>query len=187
MRPLFFLILFAAAVYLIPASPKGQFFGEPFDTSNPKPISEVLKTEIDSVGMFAIVSGTIEAVCQEKGCWLTLKTDSTTIRVRFKNYGFFVPKDIAGREVVLAGIIRQEKTSAAVEQHYREDAGDTTKVVMPEYIIKTSFLASGVYLKSTTGEKCSMKDCKMENCKDESHKMSKTDGGCCSKKTGKLS
>ena len=187
MRPLFFLILFAAAVYFIPVSPKGQFFGEPFDTSNPQAISEVVKTEIDSVGKFVIVSGTIEAVCQEKGCWLTLKTDSTNIRVRFKNYGFFVPKDIAGREVVLAGIIRREKVSAAVEQHYREDAGDTTKVVMPEFTIKQSFLASGVYLKNSTEKQCSMKDCKMENCKDKSHQMGKSESGCCNKKAGKTS
>ena len=43
-------------------------------------------------------------VCQMKGCWMRVELDQEeTVMVRFKDYGFFVPKDIAGSEVWVEG------------------------------------------------------------------------------------
>jgi hypothetical protein len=147
MKFLFFVLLFGAAVFFIPTQQKGQYFGQSFDYSDAKTISEVAAEKVDSTGRFVVVSGTVESVCQSRGCWMTIKTENGSIRSTFKDYGFFVPKDISGKEVVLSGIIREEKVAGSMEQHYLEDAGDTTKTIMPDFIIKQTFVASGVFVK----------------------------------------
>ena len=50
----------------------------------------------------------IKEVCSKKGCWMTLPAgkDDETIMVRFKDYGFFMPLDAAGKEVIVAEIGR---------------------------------------------------------------------------------
>lgn len=41
---------------------------------------------------------TITEVCAKKGCWMTLDLgNDMEMRVTFKDYGFFMPKDAAGR------------------------------------------------------------------------------------------
>jgi hypothetical protein len=41
------------------------------------------------------VEGSIKEVCQHKGCWLKLTDGTKELTVRFKDYGFFIPKDAA--------------------------------------------------------------------------------------------
>lgn len=62
-------------------------------------------------------------VCPKKGCWVNLYlNDSTTVFVKMKDYGFFVPMDIAGKTVVLDGVAYVEETSVEELRHYAEDA-----------------------------------------------------------------
>lgn len=50
------------------------------------------------------VKGTVNKVCEKKGCWMTLaQTDGEGIMIRFKDYKFFMPNDIVGKGVVLQG------------------------------------------------------------------------------------
>ncbi|MEQ9577359.1 MAG: DUF4920 domain-containing protein [Marinoscillum sp.] len=66
----------------------------------------------------------IAEVCQMKGCWMTLKSaDGSAVRVTFKDYGFFVPKDAAGKKVVIEGVALSEVLDEATARHYAEDAG----------------------------------------------------------------
>ena len=51
------------------------------------------------------VEGEILATCKMKGCWMNMNAADAgqpEMMVRFKDYGFFVPKDIAGRTVNVA-------------------------------------------------------------------------------------
>ncbi len=95
-------------------------------------------------------SATVTDVCQAKGCWmkLKLKDDSETM-VRFKDYGFFVPKDIAGKEVVVSGIAFVQKMSVADQKHFAKDGGkseaEIEKITVPK--ITYGFEAVGVLLK----------------------------------------
>lgn len=93
------------------------------------------------------VRGTIEEVCQMKGCWMTLKNDEgANIRVTFKDYGFFVPKDISGREVVIEGTAKKETLDEDVAKHYAEDGGKEYNESMRNSI---SFVANGVLVKES--------------------------------------
>ncbi|MEQ8626157.1 DUF4920 domain-containing protein [Ekhidna sp.] len=91
------------------------------------------------------VRGTIEEVCQMKGCWMTLKNDKgANIRITFKDYGFFVPKDISGSEVIIEGIAKKEVLEEDVARHYAEDGGKEYDESMRNSI---TFVANGVLVK----------------------------------------
>jgi len=92
---------------------------------------------------------TVDEVCQAKGCWMTLHNGQSTeneIMVRFKDYGFFVPKDIGGRQVIVEGKAYISVTPVEQLRHYAEDAGKSQEEIMqittPEETY--SFEATGV-------------------------------------------
>ncbi len=78
--------------------------------------------DIDSLAVK--VTGAVTNVCQRKGCWLQMDIgEGKTMRVRFKDYAFFVPKNITGKTVVLDGHAYNSITSVAQLRHYAQDAG----------------------------------------------------------------
>ena len=92
----------------------------------------------------------VKEVCQQKGCWMTLDiSDTEEVMVKFKDYAFFVPKNIAQKEVILNGRAYITEMSVEEQRHYAEDAGKTSEEI--EAIIKPakklSFLADGVKIK----------------------------------------
>ena len=93
------------------------------------------------------VKGTVSKVCEKKGCWMTLaQTDGEGIMIRFKDYKFFMPKNIVGKDVVLEGVAQRTVTSVENLRHYAEDAGkskeEIEKIVSPKTEIE--FIATGV-------------------------------------------
>ena len=89
----------------------------------------------------------VKEVCQAKGCWMTLQLeDSTEVMVRFKDYGFFVPKNISGREVIVNGKAFVSETTVAELRHYAEDAGKSQEEIeaITEPKRTYAFLADGV-------------------------------------------
>jgi hypothetical protein len=91
--------------------------------------------------------GKASAVCQAKGCWMTLPTaDGKEMRVRFKDYAFFVPKDLSGHEVVVSGWAHRSTVPKSELQHYAKDAGKSEKEVaaITEDEQQLTFMADGV-------------------------------------------
>ena len=93
----------------------------------------------------------IKEVCSKKGCWMTLPAgnDDETIMVRFKDYGFFMPLDAAGKEVIVAGKAFVKEVSVADLKHYAEDAGKSSEEIanITEPAMEFAFEANGVLLK----------------------------------------
>jgi hypothetical protein len=70
-----------------------------------------------------MIKGTCQSICQTKGCWLNVRTDDgMEFFVKFKNYAFFLPRDIAGKTVILNGSAYYEIISVEELKHYAEDA-----------------------------------------------------------------
>lgn len=96
-------------------------------------------------------SSTINEVCSKKGCWMKLPAgeNGETVMVRFKDYGFFMPLDSQGREVIVEGKAFVKETSVEELKHYAEDAGkskeEIAKITEPK--LEMSFEASGVLMK----------------------------------------
>jgi hypothetical protein len=93
----------------------------------------------------------VDAVCQAKGCWMTLNLeDGNQVMVKFKDYGLFVPKDIAGKEVIVNGLAFVEEVSVDEQRHYAEDAGKSAEEIAAITTPKKtfSFEADGVLIKN---------------------------------------
>ena len=76
------------------------------------------------------IKGKVVEVCQEKGCWMKLEqTDGEKLMIKFKDYGFFMPKDIVGKEVVLDGDAAVKEVSVKQQKHYAQDAGKTKEEI----------------------------------------------------------
>lgn len=94
--------------------------------------------------------GKVDEVCQSKGCWMKINLeDGEQVMVKFKDYGFFMPKDIAGKEVVLNGKAYVNEVPVDELRHYAEDAGKSAEEIAAIIVPKVtfSFEADGVLLK----------------------------------------
>ena len=92
----------------------------------------------------------VNSVCQAKGCWMTLNLgDEQEVMVKFKDYGFFMPKDISGKEVIVNGKAYVKEVSVKEQRHYAEDAGKNAEEIEKITEVKRtySFEADGVLLK----------------------------------------
>lgn len=103
-----------------------------------------LKTENKYTGK---LKGKVVSVCQEKGCWMTIQRENgEPMMVKFKDYGFFMPKNIEGKEVVLDGEATVKETSVKQLRHYAQDAGkskeEIEKITAPKR--EVIFVAKGV-------------------------------------------
>ena len=89
----------------------------------------------------------VHEVCQAKGCWMRLNLDDENeVMVKFKDYGFFVPKDITGKKVIINGQAFVEEVSMDEQRHYAEDAGKSAEEIASITVPKRtySFEADGV-------------------------------------------
>ena len=95
-------------------------------------------------------SSTVNDVCKAKGCWMkvALNDDKETM-VKFKDYDFFVPKDIENDTVIVQGKAYVSETSVEELRHLAKDAGKSQKeIAMITAPAKTySFIADGVLVK----------------------------------------
>lgn len=91
----------------------------------------------------------VDEVCQAKGCWMKVDLgNNEQVMVKFKDYGFFMPKNIAGKEVIINGVAFVEEVSVDEQRHYAEDGGATKEEIaaITEQKKTFSFLADGVLL-----------------------------------------
>ena len=92
----------------------------------------------------------INSVCKMKGCWMILELpEEEEVRITFKDYGFFVPKDSENRDVIVEGKAFLNEMSVEDQKHYAEDEGkseaEIAAITSPE--ITRAFIANGVLLK----------------------------------------
>jgi hypothetical protein len=92
----------------------------------------------------------INSVCKKKGCWMKLDLgNGESAFVKFKDYGFFVPLNADGSEVVVNGVAFIDVVSVDELKHYAKDAGksqaEINKIKKPE--VTYSFTATGVFIK----------------------------------------
>lgn len=126
-------------------------FGEEISQDNSISYEEMILKMGGADSLNTKVIGTVEGVCQAKGCWMNIVSDNPdqpSMFVKFKDYGFFMPKDIAGKRVVMDGYAFKEVTPVDELRHYAEDEGKSPEeiaaIVEPKEELK--FLAKGVLL-----------------------------------------
>ncbi len=93
------------------------------------------------------VTGKVKEVCKAMGCWIRLeKADGTSLMVKSKDHGFFMPENLTGKNVVIEGTANVKEVSEDKRKHFAEDAGkskaEIKKIKGSEKEIQ--FVASGV-------------------------------------------
>ena len=126
----------------------GKHLGADFTDAKAVPLADVLADVNAYAGKTIKIEGKVKDVCQNKGCWLVVTDGEREMRVTFKDYGFFVPKDSADREVILEGTVAKKTLSEGAAQHYAEESGkktDPASIKGPQETV--TMVATGVELK----------------------------------------
>lgn len=131
--------------------PNQTVFGAEFTANQPLTYDALLVTMSQTDSVQVQLQGTVEEVCQMKGCWMTIKPTSEghdPVFVKFLDYEFFMPLNLAGGEVIMDGWAFREITPVDELRHYAEDAGKSEEeiaaITEPEEELK--FMASGVQI-----------------------------------------
>ncbi len=130
---------------------KEEKYGAEISLDNAIAVSEIpaLLAKQDSAELKII--GKIGECCQTKGCWMKVPIDENQeMLVRFKDYGFFVPMDSEGKEIVMEGMVKKEIVPLAQLRHYAEDAGKSKEEIekITEDKVEITFLATGVIIRN---------------------------------------
>jgi hypothetical protein len=126
---------------------KGVVYGANLTTETTAISVNELQSNLTNGVFEGKVTGKVKEVCLEMGCWMKIeKADGTTLMVRTKDHGFFMPKNIVGKTVSMEGTAKAVEMSEKDQKHYAEDAGKTKKEIAKIKGNKTElqFTASGV-------------------------------------------
>ncbi len=119
-----------------------EVFGEDVDVRSLTPVSLSSIIESEGESNHVVLKTSVAEVCAKKGCFFIAQDGDYTARITFKDYGFFIPTDSQGKEVLLIGDFSVATLSEEKAKHYAEDAGkdpDTITGEQKEYsIIATS-------------------------------------------------
>lgn len=130
-------------------SPTG-YFGEEINDSGVVSLTQLVNELQVNEEFEGKVVGEIKEVCAKKGCWMTLDLpNGQSMRVTFKDYGFFVPLNSQGYPVVLEGVASKKVTDVATLRHYAEDEGKSKEEIeaITEPKQEYAFEAKGVIIK----------------------------------------
>lgn len=127
--------------------PTGHF-GAAFTDAKAVTLKDVIENVDKFSGKTIKVEGEITDVCQAKGCWLVVTDGERAMRVKFKDYGFFVPKDASGKKVTLEGVVENKTISEMHAQHLAQESKgkvDPSTIKGPQQVIMMT--ANGVEIK----------------------------------------
>ena len=148
MKKIFF--VFIALAFSSCSTKEYQYFGMEIEDQVTHSYADVFELAQSGVVENVILDGIITQTCAKKGCWMDVKVaEGDTMMVRFKDYGFFVPKEGAeDLRTVMYGTAQMDTISVDLLRHYAEDAGDTEEEIMqitePRFVLE--FIADGVLI-----------------------------------------
>lgn len=100
--------------------------------------------------VFAKVEGKINSSCTVKGCWMKMDMgNGQEMHVSFKDYGFFVPKNLDGETAIIKGYAVTDTIDVDHLRHLAHDAGKSEAEIsaINEPEVTLSFEAVGVLIK----------------------------------------
>ena len=120
-----------------------EIFGSTLpESGTPLSLGELMGNNDKYLGQEVLIETRIAKVCQKKGCFFVANEGASTARVTFKDYGFFIPTDSGGKDVVLLGTFSRKSISKEEAAHYSADLGEKAAAV-PE-TFEYSIVASAI-------------------------------------------
>lgn len=111
-------------------------------------LADVTRNIDELVDEVVTVEGEVGDVCRMKGCWMGIVTPESPmgVRVTFKDYGFFVPRDARGLIARMEGTFRASTLSKEDADHLESEGAKLSR--NPDgTVTELSFVASGVELR----------------------------------------
>ena len=123
-----------------------QTFGASLTLESPTRLAAVVAEPDRYADEKILLSGRLTDLCTKKGCWTVLADGDATVRVRFEDYGFFLPPDALGRHALVEGRAQVRVVSEREARHLASESrgGDPASIVGPQR--ELGFVASGVRL-----------------------------------------
>jgi hypothetical protein len=85
-----------------------EHYGAPLTLKHPLTLEAAVQQVGDGSAANVLVESTVAKVCEQRGCWLALKSASSQLHVTFKDEAFFVPASLVGKTVLVEGKLSKE-------------------------------------------------------------------------------
>lgn len=127
--------------------------GAPLGKSKKVSLAKVMEKPGKYAEKTVRVEGVIVRSCKMEGCWMELAPaqDAKSVRVKFKDHGFFIPLNAAGARAKAEGVFSVKTLSKDEVDHLvNDDGAKFDKINEDGTVTEISFLASGVELTRVT-------------------------------------
>ena len=102
-----------------------EVFGAPMESLEAgRTLADLIAHREELAGKSVSIRTNVAQVCQKKGCFFIARDGDYVARVKFADYGFFIPTDSSGKDVVLNGILELQEVSNEEKAHYAADLGE---------------------------------------------------------------
>jgi hypothetical protein len=127
----------------------GNYGNTAWDTTEAITGEQLMEQLAGQDSVYTTVSGNVAAACQAKGCWMNMNIADNEMFVKFKDYGFLVPKNSADHNAIIKGWAYQDTISVKDRIEYARDAEATEEEIaaITEPEVKLTFMAEGVVMK----------------------------------------
>ncbi len=129
-------------------------YGDSISPDNAILASELIDMMAGKDSVPVKVEGAINASCAMKGCWMKMDLgNDQQMHVTFKDYGFFVPKNMNGETAIIEGYASVDTLDVAYLQHLAHDAGKSEEEIaaITEPKVSLTYVATGVLIEEGTG------------------------------------
>ena len=127
-----------------------QYYGDTITDENSISTDALLAEMKKNDTVMAKVEGKINSSCTVKGCWMKMDMgNGQEMHVTFKDYGFFVPKNLDGETAIMEGYAITDTIDVDHLRHLAHDAGKSEEEIaaITEPEVTVSFEATGVIIK----------------------------------------
>lgn len=106
-------------------------YGETIKADAAKDLSQMINELEGKDSLFITVKGEITSTCKMKGCWMNIELpNGEEMRVTFKDYGFFVPKEgVEGKTAAFEGYVTHSVVDEGTRRHFAKDAGKSEEEI----------------------------------------------------------
>lgn len=123
--------------------------GAPIGESEVVSLADVIKDPSKYAGKSVVVKGYVVRSCKMEGCWAELAPamdSKKTVRVKFKDHGFFIPLKSEGFKAKTEGVFSVKTLSKEEVDHLIEDGSKFENRNEDGTVDEISFMASGIVL-----------------------------------------
>ena len=127
-----------------------QVYGDTISAEGAITTAELLTKMEGNDSVSAKVEGVVNSSCTVKGCWMKMNLgNDKEMHVTFKDYGFFVPKNLDGETAIIEGYAITDTIDVDHLRHLAHDAGKSEEEIatINEPEVGITYVATGVLIK----------------------------------------